>query len=933
MKFLPFDEAREFARSLGFKKVSEWTKYCKSGKKPDNVPVTSDRVYKNKGWNGWDDFLGFRKRSVRWLAFEEARETIIPIGLRNQADWRKLMKEGKLPEGIPTNPGGVYKDKGWKGLSHFLDNSLTYLPFEDAKKIVHKLGLETEKQWRKYCKSGAKPHNIPSTPNGVYKEWKGWADWLGNDKPPQYKGEYMSFEEGRKFVLPLNLKSQKEWHGYCKSGKRPKNLPANPREFYKPLWRGWGYWLGSDRIANQNKKYYSFTQARKFVHSLKLKSRTEWRKYVKSGNKPEKIPSNPGRTYKSEWKGYGDWLGTKTIAVFKRHFRPYEKAREFARSLNLKSQKQWAKYCKLNKLPVDIPTVPRRVYKSKWKGWGDWLGTNRIANQNMEYRNFQEARKFACTLGLKGKEEWAVYCNSGKKPRDLPYNPRQVYKNEWTWWADWLGYEETTWSLRKVKELLRSIIDNKLIYQWGDDEASLYRILRVNGLLNLQGNRHDEFFKNFVGAVQTREGLKAIEDYANSDSEVPPHLSMYSNIEKEPNALEEGNGAIQTASTQELASLINEQKKEDPLEYNNIKTPEEILASTNAIESVTVDEETMQFLVSRSINKLWKSVFPRTEEENNGFISTMKKNGNKYHDTVIDIFLEDYKGAQEIKNNLPRGYSFALEPKLMQLYVAHKVGVSNYFGNFSGTGAGKTLSAVLASRVIESKMTVVVCPNDVVEQWKNEIEKFFPDSVVITGKEAFYTKYDGNKYQYLVLNYDKFSQDYSSNLILTLAKERMDFVILDEVHYAKKRGGEDQEPSQRHRNLEGLLTAIRNRNKNNDNKVVKVLGLSATPVINDLVEGKSLLEMITGKRYDDVSTNPTISNANTLYEKLSTISIREMPDYKIRRKEEHVEVIAEIPKDVSIKQLKRNPLSIEQFLTEARIPDNQAYKRQNNYLY
>ena len=36
----------------------------------------------------------------------------------------------------------------------------------------------------------------------------------------------------------------------------------------------------------------------------------------------------------------------------------------------------------------------------------------------------------------------------------------------------------------------------------------------------------------------------------------------------------------------------------------------------------------------------------------------------------------------------------------MQLYVAYKVSMLPYFGNFSGTGAGKTLSAVLASRVI-----------------------------------------------------------------------------------------------------------------------------------------------------------------------------------------------------------------------------------------
>jgi superfamily II DNA or RNA helicase len=154
------------------------------------------------------------------------------------------------------------------------------------------------------------------------------------------------------------------------------------------------------------------------------------------------------------------------------------------------------------------------------------------------------------------------------------------------------------------------------------------------------------------------------------------------------------------------------------------------------------------------------------------------------------------------------------------------VKTSQYFGNFSGTGAGKTLSAVLASRVIDSKMTLIVCPNDVVDQWEKSILEIFPDSKVIKGKEAFYQKYDENKHQYLVLNYDKFSQEESPNLILNLAKEKVDFVVLDEIHFVKKR---DEESSQRRKNLDGLMTAVRKKNGN-----VKVLGLSATPVVNNL---------------------------------------------------------------------------------------------------
>jgi superfamily II DNA or RNA helicase len=167
----------------------------------------------------------------------------------------------------------------------------------------------------------------------------------------------------------------------------------------------------------------------------------------------------------------------------------------------------------------------------------------------------------------------------------------------------------------------------------------------------------------------------------------------------------------------------------------------------------------------------------------------------------------------------------------MQMYVAYKTKNLDYFGNFSGTGSGKTLSAVLASRVIDSKMTVIVCPNDVVEQWAKSIIEIFPDSKVITGKETFYAKYDENRHQYLVLNYDKFSQEDSPNLILKLAEQKIDFVILDEIHFVKKR---DEESSQRRKNLDGLLMAVRKKNNQ-----VKVLGLLATSVVNNLMEGRS----------------------------------------------------------------------------------------------
>ena len=40
------------------------------------------------------------------------------------------------------------------------------------------------------------------------------------------------------------------------------------------------------------RRYRSFHDASKYVHSLRLGSREDWKRYVKSGNKPDDIPAH-----------------------------------------------------------------------------------------------------------------------------------------------------------------------------------------------------------------------------------------------------------------------------------------------------------------------------------------------------------------------------------------------------------------------------------------------------------------------------------------------------------------------------------------------------------------------------------------------------------------------------------------------------------------
>ena len=96
------------------------------------------------------------------------------------------------------------------------------------------------------------------------------------------------------------------------------------------------------------------------------------------------------------------------------HFRSFNKARKFVHSLKLKNVPDWEEYRKSDKIPFDIPHTPNRAYKKEWISYGDWLGTGRIANKNLKFRPFKEAKKFVQSLKLKGQKEWREYRKSGK---------------------------------------------------------------------------------------------------------------------------------------------------------------------------------------------------------------------------------------------------------------------------------------------------------------------------------------------------------------------------------------------------------------------------------------------------------------------------------------------------------------------------------------
>ena len=257
------------------------------------------------------------------------------------------------------------------------------------------------------------------------------------------KSNWRSFEEARVFIHELKLKNGQDWKTWTKSEAKPDDIPCNPNTVYKDKgWIGWGDWLGTGVIANQNRIFRDFEEARAYIHQLQLKNSQEWFDWIKSGAKPDDIPCNPNLIYKDKgWIGYGDWFGTGSVATFNRTYRPFLQARAYVHKLQLKNTQEWTDWIKSGAKPADIPSNPNLIYKDKgWIGYGDWLGTGVIAANERMYRSFPEARAFVHQLYFKNSKDWQNWVKSGEKPDDIPSSPNTVYKDKgWNGLEDWLG--------------------------------------------------------------------------------------------------------------------------------------------------------------------------------------------------------------------------------------------------------------------------------------------------------------------------------------------------------------------------------------------------------------------------------------------------------------------------------------------------------------
>jgi len=157
---------------------------------------------------------------------------------------------------------------------------------------------------------------------------------------------------------------------------------------------------------------------------------------------------------------------------------------------------------------------------------------------------------------------------------------------EWHGFAEFIGIEDQTWTPRKIKDLLKSIIECELLQHV--DSGFLISFLDVNKAANLSNNRHSGFMKNLIPASQTKSGLKKILDYAYSDDKVidPPNLSKHSEEHENVDNVE-----VKQVSTDGI--YRNTEDVENPLKNKKLESTAQILKQTLVCVSLSADGDKM----------------------------------------------------------------------------------------------------------------------------------------------------------------------------------------------------------------------------------------------------------------------------------------------------------------------------------------------------
>ena len=146
----------------------------------------------------------------------------------------------------------------------------------------------------------------------------------------------------------------KEWRQYCKSGKKPKDIPINLCQTYKKYWKGWGEFLGSGVIGVTKARdhYPTFRELREIIQQNNIKSTCQYQDFHRKTNLI--IPYDIKRTYPNEFTTWDDFFNRQP-----KIFATPKEIMKYVKEHKIRSILHYRTLYKLQMLPDNFPYKPK----------------------------------------------------------------------------------------------------------------------------------------------------------------------------------------------------------------------------------------------------------------------------------------------------------------------------------------------------------------------------------------------------------------------------------------------------------------------------------------------------------------------------------------------------------------------------------------------
>ena len=121
--YLTYENAKKYLKENNINNKENWKLFCNSQHFPNFLPKNPNFIYKNVGWKSWNDWFGY-------LPFYQAREFARNLKLTSKRKWEmycnnELQGYSSRPKNIPENPY-IYQNEGFLDFNDWLGAKKEY---------------------------------------------------------------------------------------------------------------------------------------------------------------------------------------------------------------------------------------------------------------------------------------------------------------------------------------------------------------------------------------------------------------------------------------------------------------------------------------------------------------------------------------------------------------------------------------------------------------------------------------------------------------------------------------------------------------------------------------------------------------------------------------------------------------------------------------